>query len=89
MKRALSGRWLDERPAGEANVRAVSDGEAGAYCTVGLVYCCLIIASNQNRKQYVSKEPMKYLSIAASCVPQKACLYLISPNICEAKIKAC
>ena len=31
--------WPNERPAGEAkpDVRAISDGEAGAYCTVGLV----------------------------------------------------
>jgi hypothetical protein len=34
------GRRPNERPAGEAkpDVRAISDGEAGAYCTVGLVY---------------------------------------------------
>ena len=39
MGQALLGRRPNERPAGEAkpNVCAVSDGEAGAYCTVGLV----------------------------------------------------
>ena len=44
MKRALSGRRLDERPAGEAkpNVGAVSDGKAGPYCTVGLVFIAIV-----------------------------------------------
>ena len=39
MGKASSGWRPDERPAGEAkpDVCAVSDGEAGAYCTVGLV----------------------------------------------------
>jgi hypothetical protein len=39
MGKALLGRRPNERPAGEAkpNVCAISDGEAGAYCTVGLV----------------------------------------------------
>ena len=38
-KRDSSGQRPDERPAGEAkpNVCAISDGKAGAYCTVGLV----------------------------------------------------
>ena len=36
-------RHQRKEPAGEAkpDVRAISDGEAGAYCTVGLVSCWL------------------------------------------------
>ena len=39
MGKSSSGRRPDERPAGKAkpDVCAVSDGKAGAYCTVGLV----------------------------------------------------
>ena len=39
MGKASLGRRPNERPAGEAkpDVCAISDGEAGAYCTVGLV----------------------------------------------------
>jgi hypothetical protein len=39
MEKASMGRRPNERPAGKAkpNVCALSDGEAGAYCTVGLV----------------------------------------------------
>ena len=36
----MLGRRPNERPAGEAmpNIREISDGEAGAYCTVALVF---------------------------------------------------
>ena len=36
-------RW---EPAGEAkpDVCVISDGEDGAYCTVGLVYCVYIVS---------------------------------------------
>ena len=39
MGKASLGKRPNERPAGEAkpNVCAISDGEAGAYCTVRLV----------------------------------------------------
>ena len=43
MGKASSGRRPDERPAGEAkpSVRAVSDGEAGAYCSWACFRKCI------------------------------------------------
>ena len=49
---SLGGPKARREPAGEAkpDVRAISDGEAGAYCTVGLVYLPICRLQSKSKK---------------------------------------